>query len=172
MPAPTSIPGDLQVAGNLFAAAMTIPPGSVTNSNVAANAQIASSKLVCQRTVSQQLFADATAIVAVSQNITLLAGASGTIRDFNAWITTVATGSDRAVTVDLQKSTGGGAFSTICSATIGFNNASSALTLVPAVITSTGLVSGDLLKVVVTVAGSSAAQALGLSVALRYDEAY
>jgi hypothetical protein len=166
------IPTDLQVGGNFSAAGMSLPPGAVTNASVAANAAIASSKLVCQKTITQQLIPETSPVTALTIDLASLVGAAGTLKDFNAWVTTVATGADRTVTVDLQKSSGGGSYASICTTTIGFTNTSAALTLVAAVPTSFGLLAGDLLRAVVTVAGSAGAQALGLSVTLRYDETY
>lgn len=102
----------------------------------------------------------------------IVRGATGTIKAFQAAITgTIATGGDRTVTIDLKKSTGGGAFASVLSATIVFNSSSTLLTVTAATISSAGLVAGDILEVTVAVAGVAGNQALGLAVTLTIDEA-
>lgn len=99
-----------------------------------------------------------------------IARASGTLKAFEAIIATVATGADRTVTVDLQKSTGSGAFATVLSATIGFTNASAVRTIASGTISGTTFVDGDIFQIVVTVAGAAGNQAQGLLVALNFEE--
>lgn len=106
-----------------------------------------------------------------TQYLHTVIGATGVVRKFSAMITeTVATGADRTVTIDLQKSSGGGAFATILSGTIGFTNGSTALIASNATISSGALAAGDVLKTTVVVAGSAGAQALGLLIDLRVGE--
>jgi phosphoribosylpyrophosphate synthetase len=98
--------------------------------------------------------------------------ATGTLLKFSAAITeTIATGADRTVTVDLHKSTGAGAFATVLSSTIGFTSSSVLLTKSNAGFSDTAILSGDILKVVVTVAGGAGNQALGLVTELILYEA-
>ena len=82
----------------------------------------------------------------------------------------IATGADRTVTVDLQKSTAGGAFSTVLSSTIGFTNASVLRTPVSGTINSPAYSALDEFRVVVSVAGSASAQATGLIVRAVFSE--
>ncbi len=87
----------------------------------------------------------------------------GELVAFGALVNTVATGADRTITVDLKKAAAGSnTFATVLSATVGFTNASVVNTLVVGTISSTAYVAGDTFELVVTVAGSASAQALGL----------
>ena len=121
---------DLYVDGNLSSKTFTAPAGAIRNVDVLGNAQIAASKLQQQGTgiwSAIQLFEPATAVASVNRTLGM-AYASGTLAEFAAWIEVVATGADRTITVDLQKSTGGGAYATVLSATIGFTNGSAVRT--------------------------------------------
>jgi hypothetical protein len=149
-----------------------VPSRFVTKDMIADSAGIEASKIVHQRSITQELFGPAASVTALTKWIHQMRGASGTIRGFEAAIAVVASDVSRTVTVDLQKSTGAGAFATVCSATIGFTNASSVRTLVAAVLSNASLVDGDILEVIVTVAGGSGTQATGLTVTLVLDEDY
>ena len=114
----------------------------------------------------------ATAITAATYTSHVVVGATGTIRTFKASITgTIATGADRTVDVDLQKSTGAGAFATVLSATIHFTNASTIRALSSAAFSDSSLVAGDILQIVLTVAGAAGNQAKGLACELEVAEA-
>ena len=118
-----------------------------------------------------ELFAAASSVTALTKDVYVVKGANGTLLGFTAAITgTIATGADRTVTVDLQKSTGAGAFATVLSATIQFNNVSVLRTASSGTFSSTSLVAGDLLRVVVTVAGAAGNQALGLVCSIQLRE--
>lgn len=151
---------DLYISGTLVPAALRLPAGSVTDAAIEAAAGIAATKLEheIRRTLEVE---PATAIAAVSK-LSHVAKAAGTIAAVRALVVTKATGADRTVNVDLQKSTGGGAFATVLSATIAFNNGSTNLAVVSATLASAAYVAGDVFKWIVTVAGSAGAQAAGL----------
>ena len=112
------------------------------------------------------------AVVAATEYVFALYAATATIKGFRAQITeAVATGADRTVTIDLQKSTGGGAFASILGGTIGFTNLSSLRAWSAATVSNTALAgggpsAGDVLKITVAVAGAAGSQAQGLLVAL------
>jgi hypothetical protein len=110
-------------------------------------------------------------ITAATAYIHAIKGTSGTIRNVRARIEeAVATGADRTVTIDVQKSTGGGAYATVLSATIVFNNVSSLRTFSAATISSSSLTADDVLKITVAVAGAAGAQATGLIVEVIVSE--
>lgn len=91
--------------------------------------------------------------------------ANSTILYFSACIEeAIATGNDRTVSVDLQKSTGGGAYATILSSPIQFTNSSVLYASLSAMLTNNTVTTNDRLRVVVAVAGAAGAQAQGLSV--------
>lgn len=147
------------------------PNAGLTNDDIAPQAGIQASKLERYPAATEELFAAATTVVALaSRMLATIRGATGTVIGFESAIVTKATGADRTIAVDLQKSTGGGAFASICSVTCNFTNSSANLTPVAAVLSSTTLVDGDILRAVVTVAGSAGAQALGLHCTLHWKE--
>lgn len=166
----TTIPNDLHVQGALSCQTFSPPASSITNAAIVANAAIAATKVVHRRGLDYCQLASG-AIAAETRELHIVYGATGTLIAFKAAITgTIATGADRTVTVDLHKSTGAAAFATVLSATIGFTNASVLRTVVSGTINSTSLVAGDILRIVVTVAGSAGNQALGLVATLTLDE--
>ncbi len=150
-----------------------VPSGFVTRGMIKTAAGIEASKFVRHQSMDVELFGPATTVTALTKDVHIVRGANGTLVGLQATINgTIATGADRTVTVDLQKSTGAGAFATVCSSTIGFTNASALRTAGSAVFSSTALVAGDMLRIIVTVAGSASAQALGLFATLTYEEEY
>lgn len=169
----TVLDGNVYVAGSLSANTFSPPASSITNTAIAAGATgsyIAATKVQHQQSINVELFGPTTTVAAVTQWLYLVRGATGTIVSIEAAIAVVATGADRTITVDLHKSTGAGAFATVLSATIGFTNASAVRTMVAGTISSASLVDGDILEVIVTVAGSAGAQATGLTVCLNVRE--
>ena len=153
-----------------FQSTVTLPDSTVTNAKVSSSALNADRMRDVRRCVSTELFGPAVSVAALTQWLHIVRGSIGTIVGFEAAIAVVASDVSRTVTVDLQKSTGGAAFATVCSGTIGFTNASSVRVPVAATFSSTSLVDGDILQVVVTVAGGSGTQATGLTVTLTFDE--
>ena len=176
MAAPDTIPGDLVVGGTFSCARISLPAGSIANVQIAAGATgnyVFAEKLEHQAPGAMggsiQLFDPATAVAAVTRTLGMAWGV-GTIEGISAWIEVAATGADRTITVDLQKSTAGGAYATVLSATIGFTNASAIRTAVNGTISGVNYVAGDILRLVVTVAGVAGAQATGLTVRVRVHE--
>lgn len=173
MPETTVFKGNVHVAGQLSSETQSYPAGSVTNAAIAAGATgsyIAYTKVQHQQNIGTELYGPLVTVAALTKWLHIMRGASATIIGFEAAIAVVATGADRTITVDLQKSTGAGAFATILSATIGFTNASAVRTPVAGTLSASSLVDGDILQVVVTVAGSAGAQATGLTCALTLAE--
>lgn len=148
-----------------------VPNGQVTNNMIVG--PIDASKLYRHQSWDKELFGPAASVTALTTDAHIVRGTAGLLVGFQGAICgAIATGADRTVTVDLQKSTGAGAFATVLSGTIGFTNASVLRTPVSGVISSSALVAGDILRVIVTVAGSASAQATGLVVTLTYAESY
>lgn len=149
------------------------PSRSIADSLISDSAAIAAGKVIRHQAIDNELYGPSTTVAALTKDVHIVRGATGTLVGFEAAICgTIATGADRTVTVDLQKSTGAGAFATVCSSTIGFTNASVLRTPVAAVFSSTGLVDGDILRIVVSVAGSAGNQASGLLTTLTMAETY
>lgn len=148
-----------------------LPDGSVTNAKIAALAGIEATKL--EGEFSWNYSQTGTVVAGGPLYFGPIRGATGDVISLEAAITeTIATGADRTVTIDLQKSTGAGAFATILSSTLVLNNASVLRTAVAAVLAAgAALVAGDILRLTVAVAGAAGNQALGLTirVILRED---
>lgn len=125
-----------------------------------------------QHQITVELYGPTTTVAALTKWVYTFFGATGELLDVDAFIAVVATGADRTITVDVQKSTGAGAFATIMTATIGFTNASAVRTAVSGTLAAGAgtLVAGDILQVVVTVAGAAGNQATGLTVSLKIRE--
>lgn len=146
--------------------------GSIGNDQIAAGADIDASKLICHFRLPAELCSDAAQVAAVNRYL-FTARAGGSLLGVDAAITgAIATGSDRTITIDLQKSTAGGAFATVLSATFGFTHTSTLLVPVPGVIADPEYVAGDIFRAVVTVAGAASAQAEGLGLTLSAAELY
>lgn len=150
-----------------MAGAFNAPPLSIGNAAIEAVADIEASKLIHQ---FQKVYNQNGTVVA--ENAVLhVARAAGQIMDVEATITgAIATGGDRTITIDIKKSTGGGAFTTILSGTIGFTNGSVLNAITTGSVSAAPFIDGDIIKAFVTVAGSASAQAVGLSIALTVWE--
>jgi len=163
--------GDVIFQGGVaFAGTVTLPNSVVSNAQVAAAANIASSKVLHRFSRSKQLYAPGTTIVSLASELLHLARKGGEVVGFEAIITTQATGGDRTVSVDLQKSTAGGAFATILSSPISLTNATVIRTAVAGVISSAAFVDGDIFQAVISVAGAAGAQAAGLLITADFDQ--
>lgn len=148
------------------------PSNSIKDTMCSSSMNLSASKHVRHQSIDVELYGPTTAIAAVTKWIHIVRGSTGTLVGFEAAIAVLASDVSRTVTVDLHKSTGGGSFSTILSATIGFTTSSTVRTPVPAVFSNAAIVDGDILAIVVTVAGGSGTQATGLTCTLTYEETY
>lgn len=160
--------GTVSVTGTL-----NMPSGTVEDADVNAGAAIAATKLEHQFAISNELFEEATTITAVNRWIHMVRGATGEIVGIEAAVATNPTGADRTVDVELHKSTGAGAFASVLSSPCNIVDGTADRTAVLGTISSADLVAGDILRLVVTVAGGAGNQALGLlvTVTLREDPA-
>lgn len=147
--------GDLQVSGNVVAGGtVTASTAFVTDALVAAGTNIQATKVIHQQQHAIQLFAPTTAVSAVTQLVGGIRGTTSSLVELWAAVVTAPTSTDY-VHVDLQRSTGGGGFSTTLGAVLAITSSSSAKTIYTATPTAT-LVQGDLLEIIVTVSGTSA----------------
>lgn len=157
------------ICNNISCKSINIPAGSVGNAGVAAGANIDASKLVHQITERYQQNATA-AVVGDNQYAHVVNGATCTLAYVKGAVDTPATGADRTVSIDLQRSTGGGAFTTALTSPLTFNNASTARTVTSGSIATASLAQGDILKWVVTVAGAAGNQAIGVIAEAFFQE--
>lgn len=170
--ATTKIDSDLIVNGNFAANGMTIPAGAVTDSCVAANAQISSSKLRPHKTVTVELFGPATSVASVTKWILMIKGATSALLDFQCAVAVAGSaGAGLTCTVDLQRSTTAGGFATVLSSTVDMKT-TLARTATAGTITTPAGVAGDIYEVIVTAAAGSGTLPQGLTVSLRFDETY
>jgi hypothetical protein len=95
-------------------------------------------------------------------------GQTAEIQDFSAVVDTVPTSSAQ-VSIDLQRSTLGGAYATVLSTPIVISASSTNRVAIAAAIASPDLVTGDMLRYVVTISGSGT-QAVGLLVSSHIVE--
>lgn len=149
---------------------LTFPNGGISDSDVAPSANIDSAKLISRKALSVELFAEGATITALASKLLHIFQQAGTLLSVEAIITTQATGADRTVDVAIQKSTGAGAFATIMSANVAITNSTPVRTPVAGSFSNSLVVDGDILRAVVTVAGSAGAQAQGLLLTLYFDE--
>lgn len=163
-----TIRSDVVYTGSVTFRDVNLPAGVVGNTEVESSADIAASKLEHQHALN---YAQATGSNIASATVDLhILGDTGTVEAFEAVLTGVAAGGDRTVTVDLHKSTGGAAFATILSGTISFSSSDSLRVIKAGTLSSSTLVDGDILRLVVTVAGSSGTQPQGLLVTTTIRE--
>lgn len=149
----------------VFTGAVTLPANAVPLGGGVPSGLLPAANSISRFERGRQLFHPTESVIALTTTFPR-AYAAETLIEFAAWIEVVATGADRTITVDLQKSTGAGAYATILSATIGFTNVSAVRTMVVGTFSNTALVAGNILRTVVTVAGAAGAQATGLSVSI------
>jgi hypothetical protein len=157
--------GDMHVTGNLSCVTFSSPSNSISNAAVSSTANIDTSKLIHRHAL--RFHKDGT--VATENALLHVCRAAGTIAAFEAVIETPP-GGDRTVTLDLQKGNASTAFATVLSSTVTINSGTAARTVVVGTISSATLADNDILKLVVTVAGSSGTQPAGLCVVVTVNE--
>lgn len=160
--------GDVSITGNFYP-----PSGSITTSHITGDttARIVATKLEHQFACGAVALGTTDTVVAGERIMHAVYGATGEIVAFEGVVSTVATGTDRTVTVNLLRASSGSTYATVLSSNIQFTSTSAARTPVAATLSTTALVDGDVLKASWTVAGSSLAQAIGLylNLILRED---
>jgi len=126
--------------------------GGLRNSDIATGAAIAASKLKHQYTIDVELAEQGTEIAAVEKLLHIVRGTTATLVSFEG-IIVVQGATSGTVTVDLQRSTAGGAFASITTTDIILQYNSTILVPIAATLSTTSLVDGDVLKAVVGVSG-------------------
>lgn len=164
------IGGSLNVQGNLSAGTFSPPNGCINNAAVATGATgnyIDAAKIQHRNSIT--IYQSTSDAVQPGQSGTMIAGAGGTVRVISA-IDTVASGG-HSVTIDLQRSTAAGAFSSVLSSPTTHASTSTAKTSYSASVTTTTAISGDIFRLVVTTTGSTTNGNKGLwAVAVLYEE--
>lgn len=147
-------------------AEMTFQGGGLRDQDIAQGAGIGATKVIHQTTMSELLFGPTTNVANVTAPLFICNAETAELVDFDVALFGAMTTGDRTVTVDLQKSTGAGAFATIMSTPVELNDTNAARLAVSGVIADVDLIAGDIIQVVVTLGGSSGTLAQGLLVSL------
>lgn len=145
-------------------AELSFQGGGLRDTDVADGAGIAATKAEQQTTVIVPLGEDGTADASVTKLIYACHAETGTIDKFQATVSTAAVSG--SMTIDLQKSTGGGAFASILVSVLDIGTSTAARVPNVAVINDTDLVEGDVLQAIVT-SSSSTSEGLMLSLTTR-----
>jgi len=164
----TKFEGNVRVEGTLTPTSLNVPAGAVTNTGIAAGANVDADKTANRQAVPFGQ-ANGSAVVAETRAV-FIARNAATIKAVEAILQTPATG-DYTISVDVQKASAGVAAATILSATVDFAAAdSTAYTIKAGTLSTTSLAANETLLVVVTVSGSSGSQGQGLAVTITVDE--
>ena len=158
--------GATTVTGNFYP-----PAGSITNSHLSSSTddRITAGKVIHQFPLDAELVETSTTIAATTKMMHIVRGATGTLVSLEAFVVTSPTG-DQVASVDLQRAASGGSFSTVLSSTLDFDSVSVALTPTSATLSSTELTDGDMLQLVVTIAGSTGVMGAGLLATITMQE--
>lgn len=165
----TVLDSDVRVTGDFSAATMTVSASAVSNSQVSSTAAIAVTKLQHLHKIGTDfgIAADAAPSADVFK-VLFKATGTATIRAFKAVLRDTGTSSD--VKFDLQKASSGSAtLASVLTATVDFTNADTDNTTKTGNLSSTALVSGDML--VAKMDHTSATGVLGPFCWIEIDEA-
>ena len=162
------IENDLLVSGNVSCNTLNVASASITNSMISGSAAIGGEKVI-HRYAKHYAQLNGTAATAAEACIHI-ARASGTIKSIEASVLTAGT-SDRVVTVDLKKSTGGGAYASVLTGVITFTEPSTARAISTGSLASASYVDGDQFEIVIALGGSSGNYPQGLSITVIFEEA-
>lgn len=166
----TYIPGSLRVRGAVIAETTQITTADISNARVQAAAGIEATKLQHQHQVhhSQKAGVDV-----ASETITIhIARGAGTVVGLRIFPTTAPTGGDKKYTVDLQRSTAGGAFASLLTAAEEIDSGNtSRVTVAATLVANPAYIASDALQLVITASGSTGSQGQGLCVELDLREA-
>lgn len=160
------------------AGSLTIPNNSVGNAQIPAAAGIAASKVAnfpVQKDYSQSPGAagSGTSIAADTKDIHVAGpnatGTAGVIDGVQFAITGALPVAPSSVTIDVKKSTGGGAFASILASTVTLDQTATLNVGVAGSLSATTYTAGDVFRVIVTLTGGGT-QGQGLLVGLRLRE--
>ena len=158
---------DLHIAGRLSADTLTLPAGAVTSEKI--TGPIDAEKLGTRYHL-EDFQVPGTPIVAKTKDLRIMR-ASGAVLDIDAVLTgALADDASRHVTIDLQKSTGGGAFATMLTGVIDLTMSATLRVATGGTLASTALAAGDVLRAVTAVSGGSGNQAQGLQITVTVSE--
>ena len=161
----------MAVTADIQSATITLPPKSLTDAwwSATSGDELVIAKQRHRKGVPLFL-TDGTDVTALSQ-VVHIADGKGLVTGVEVTPgETAPNGGDKIFTVDVLKSTGGGAFASILLTTKAINTSSTALTPETATVQTTAYGKGDAFQIAVTVSGSSGNQGQGGCVVLWLDE--
>ena len=154
----------------IFSGTVTLPDGTVDDDAVVAGADLGADKLVHRHSIS---WAEASTVEATAQTFPIyIASFAALVKSIDVACVTDPSHADNTTTVDLHRSTAGGAFATVLSTTAELNSTTGDLTVVAGVVNTSldDLIDGDILALVVTLGSDSGDYAKGLMVTVNVDE--
>ena len=153
------------------------PNAGLSDRDISHAAQIDGSKIIRQQANSVEVYPELTSVADdVTKTILMVYGKIGTLIALEASIFE-AGANPSTVNIDLQKSTASGAFATVLSSPLSITHSTAVRTPVSLTSTSTpsisttALVAGDILQIVVDTSDKGATPPKGLLVTLTYQEA-
>ena len=154
-----------------FAGVVDLPASTIDEAALKPGALIPAAKHVARCAVTGCRQAPGADVVAQAE-IVHVAARAGVVASIEAAVDAAPTGGDKAVTIDIKKSTGGAAWASILTAAIVINAATSSRVAVAGVIDAAkaAYAAGDLFEVVATVSGATGDQAQGLAVTVFFEE--
>lgn len=173
MPSPSIYKDDCVFTDTVtFQKAPVMPASSLGGTQLSTSDKVPTNKQFHERVYGALISNDTVEITA--QTVTLgIVESAGLISKVSAVIPgAIATGADRTVTVNVQKSTSMGAFATVLSSNISIDTATVVRDSLQATIDTAqdDVVAGDLLRAVISVAGAASAQAKGLYVGVTITD--
>ncbi len=160
---------DMSITGSwTFSRMPQFPAGGITGAMIATFAAIPASSVIHHFAAHYHQNPGANAVAETTD--VHIAQAAGTVKSFQAALTGVVPSVDRTVTLDLQRSTGGGAFATVLSAVITLSTSNTIRVAVAATISSAAYVAGDVFRVIAALAGSSGTNPQGVIATLFLQE--
>lgn len=163
--APSVVQGDLVVTGNLSAGTQQLPASSVNNAAIAAGVLgnfIDPSKI--ESRLARFYAQPNTTATTETRAIHYTVGATGVLQTFQAGSIAVAVGA-ATVTIDLKKNG-----TSVLTAVITLNSSSTARAAASATFSSTAIVAGDELEIVITATASGGTLPTGVFVNLLLNE--
>ena len=148
----TRIEGDVQINGDLKMDSLQIPSGTLVNSQVSAAADIDAVKLEHRHMSSYSQDLD-TESVPEDRMLHIVYGNTGAITSFEAGSSTICAG-DATITVDLRKN---GVTNSLLTAAIVLDTNNTGYIAEGSTIDTAEVEDGDVLHVIITTAGTSAA---------------
>ena len=149
----------------------TLGAATVGDTQVASGANVSAAKLQHQHELHYSI--PIATLVAAETRILHIARGVGVVVAVEATIAVTPVGGTEGGTIDLQKSTAGGAPATVLTAPIAYITGTTVRTVLPGSLGSTPditLADGDLLFLVIAISGTGGTQAKGLAVTVTIRE--